>query len=228
MNSSKSNRAIVFDAVGTLIYARPTVAEVYHQIASQVGWSGTLVDIKERFAIAFAARACSTARGHETNEREQQLRWREIVGCVFSPMANDTVDRIFEQLWKHFAQPSSWEVYPDAAAAVELCERHGIPWYIGSNFDSRLQQVVAGHLLLSRAERVFCSSEVGFDKPAIEFFRCLERDLSLPPEQLTMIGDDWRLDVQAARLGGWKGLWIDRSDPSQQVDALLIAEVQTK
>ncbi len=221
MNSCKSKRTIVFDAVGTLIYARPTVAEVYAQIASQFGWSGTLIDLKERFAVAFAARSSSAAPTHETSEHEQELRWREIVGCVFAQLASDRVDLIFAQLWQHFAQPSSWAIYPDAVAAIEICDMQGIPWCIGSNFDSRLERVVAGHVLLNRAQRVFCSSEIGFDKPAIEFFRCLERDLSLPPDQLTMIGDNWQLDVQAARLAGWNGLWIDRSDPRQQLDDLL-------
>lgn len=221
MSFSKSPPTIVFDAVGTLIFARPTVADVYHKVATQFGWTGSVVELKQRFTEAFALAATSPVPHHTTNESEQKSRWRKLVGSVFAGVAYETVDAIFAQLWQHFAQSESWEIYPDAAAAIRLCDQRGIPWCIGSNFDARLQRVVAGHALLKGAHRVFCSSQVGFDKPATEFFRHIEQELEIESQQLVMIGDDLLLDVQAAKSAGWTGVWIDRTDAAQQLDTLI-------
>ncbi len=222
MSSCSQPPTIVFDAVGTLIYARPAVADVYHQYASRCGWTGTVAQIKERFAIVFSATSSSSAPHFATNEGEQKLRWRSIVGRVFEHLPSETVDAIFSRLWDHFAEPQAWEIYPDALAALDLCEKQGIAWCIGSNFDARLLRVVAGHSQLKVASRIFCSSQVGFDKPSTQFFRHIECELSLDPSRLIMIGDDQRLDVQAAHAAGWTGRWIDRTDPSQQLHQLIL------
>ncbi len=153
-----------------------------------------------------------------TNESLQRMRWRALVGKVFAELSAPQVDSIFERLWVHFAQPSSWEIFPDALHAIELCKERGVPWCIGSNFDARLHQVVAGHPQLANCQRVFCSSEVGFDKPGVEFFSAIEKSLGLGSNQLIMVGDDARLDAEAAEQAGWIGLWLNRDVGKTQVD----------
>jgi HAD superfamily hydrolase (TIGR01549 family) len=141
-----------------------------------------------------------------------------LVGKVFRELSTEQVDSIFKLLWAHFAQSASWEVFPDAFHAIELCNERGVPWCIASNFDARLHQVVAGHLQLASCQRVFCSSQVGFDKPATEFFVELEKSLQLDSRQLIMVGDDAHLDAAAAEKAGWIGLWLNRNRVKQQVD----------
>jgi putative hydrolase of the HAD superfamily len=211
ISSLNSEVSVVFDAVGTLIFARPTVAEAYFDAASRFGWTGRHADIESRFRSSF-----SSMSGREldfaTDESLQRLRWRELVGKVFAELETNRVDAIFEHLWDHFAQPTAWEVFPDALDAIELCNERGVPWCIGSNFDARLHQVVAGHSSLATCQRVFCSSQVGFDKPAVEFFREIETSLGVASHQMIMVGDDARLDAWAAEQAGWIGLWLNR-DP---------------
>lgn len=185
--------------------------------ASRFGWLGSLADIETRFRASF-----SSMSGREldctTNESLQRVRWRELVGRVFLELDSAQVDSIFEQLWDHFAQPTSWEIFPDALAAIELCNERGVPWCIGSNFDARLHQVVAGHTMLSNCQRVFCSSEVGFDKPATQFFGEIEKSLGRGGSELIMVGDDARLDATAAEQAGWIGLWLNRHPGNTSVD----------
>ena len=212
-----SQFTIVFDAVGTLIFARPTVAEVYLDAAGRFGWSGELADIECRFRASFSS---ISGRGLDftTNESLQRVRWRELVGTVFHELPAVQVDSIFECLWAHFALPNAWEIFPDALQAIELCNERGVPWCIGSNFDARLHQVVAGLSPLAGCQRVFCSSEVGFDKPAGEFFSRVETSLGLSSHQLIMVGDDARLDAVAAEQAGWIGLWLNRHLLKSSVD----------
>ncbi len=204
---------LVFDAVGTLIKASPTVAEAYLATALQFGWRGSLADIDSRFRAAFTSQS-GRAHDPQTNEELQRIRWREVVGNVFHELPVRQVDGIFDALWTHFAQPSSWEIFPDALIAIELCNKRHIAWCIGSNFDARLHQVLAGHPELARCHRVFCSSEVGFDKPAVGFFQSIEQSLKLTSSQLIMIGDDRELDAVAAEEAGWIGLHLNRQPES--------------
>jgi hypothetical protein len=71
----KARCTIVFDAVGTLIFARPTVAEVYLDAAGRFGWSGSLADIEERFCSAFSSMS-GRDLDFTTNEALQRVRWR--------------------------------------------------------------------------------------------------------------------------------------------------------
>lgn len=214
ISSHNSAFTVVFDAVGTLIYAQPTVAEAYQAAAASCGWTGNLADIESRFRSSFAS-VSGRAHDLETNEALQRIRWRELVGKVFHELPATQVDDIFETLWIHFAQPSSWAIYPDAIAAIKLCDDRHVPWCIGSNFDARLHQVLAGHPEFSSCHRVFCSSEVGFDKPAANFFHGIEDRLGRSASQLIMIGDDPDLDAAAAEQAGWIGLHLNRSASAQ-------------
>jgi putative hydrolase of the HAD superfamily len=65
---------------------------------------------------------------------------------------------------------------------------------------------------------VFCSSEVGFDKPAAEFFGVIEKSLTLASNQLIMVGDDSHLDAAAAEKVGWIGLWLNRNPGKSSLD----------
>ena len=193
------------------------MAEVYLDAANRFGWTGSLADIESRFRSSFSS---LSGRGLDlaTNEPLQRIRWRELVTKVFAELDTHQVDLIFEHLWEHFAQPTSWEVFPDALDIISMCNERGVAWCIGSNFDARLHQVVAGHSSLANCQRVFCSSEVGFDKPAVEFFQEIEKALGVPSHQLIMVGDDARLDASAAEQAGWIGLWLNRDPAKASID----------
>jgi putative hydrolase of the HAD superfamily len=208
-------KSIVFDAVGTLIYAKPSVAEVYQTIAKPFGWNGSMIEIQGRFATAFSQGDDCADRA--TSDMDQHNRWRTIVGRVFKEINSSVVDSIFRQLWLHFADPRAWELYPDASQVIDFCHHHNIPWYIASNFDSRLLQVIAGHSPLSLARRTYCSSLIGFEKPSRHFFDHIREQLNQPADELLMIGDDRKLDYLGAKNAGWHGLWLDREDAPKYI-----------
>ncbi len=101
ISSPKPTFTIVFDAVGTLIRAVPSVAEAYLDAARHFGWDGDLSEIDQRFQGSFAS---LSGRQHDwqTNEALQRKRWRQLVGRVFHELPSSKVDGIFEQLWIHF------------------------------------------------------------------------------------------------------------------------------
>src|SRR5262245_37312432 len=97
-------RWILFDAVGTLIFPDPPVAEAYFAAAARFGSQLSLAEIQKRFPIALEK---GFAGRRETNESLELRRWRSIVGEVLSDIPVH-VDAVFEQLWQHFAEARHW------------------------------------------------------------------------------------------------------------------------
>jgi putative hydrolase of the HAD superfamily len=199
---SEAPRGIVFDAVGTLFYADPPVAEVYASVAGRFGVAIDALHARQRFKIALATIG-STGPLSDAVER---LRWVERVRFVFAeslPESDSTLfDELFEALWNRFAQPGAWRLYDDVEEALDLACRRGFRLAVGSNFDSRLHAVVEG-LLPGRFDEVAPATALGAAKPDLRFFRGVEAKLGLRPSELTMIGDEVRDDAAGATVAGW-------------------------
>ena len=100
-------RCILFDAVGTLIYADPPVSAVYAKAASDFGIPLDEELVRRRFADAFVANHCQNDNSQEyrTSQMREVDRWRWIVASVFRELA--PCEPLFQSLWDHFAWPSS-------------------------------------------------------------------------------------------------------------------------
>jgi putative hydrolase of the HAD superfamily len=209
-------RWIVFDAVGTLIFPDPPVAEVYFAAGLCCGSRLTADEIRSRFRAALAA-AYSSCR--PTSEPLERMRWQQIVSTVFDDVP-DSHGELFEQLWQHFADPQYWRLFDDVAPVLSQLHRRGHRLGIASNFDGRLRHIVAGHPPLAACQPIFVSSEVGFTKPDPRFFATVTRQLAAEPAEILLIGDDETADVTAARAAGWQARLLCRNKSTPPAGAL--------
>jgi putative hydrolase of the HAD superfamily len=206
---------ILFDAVGTLIYPDPPVAEAYHTVGQKFGSQLAVDEIRGRFRAALAA---NQACGEATNEARERDRWRTIVRRVINDVTEGG-EALFESLWQHFAQSQHWQTFDDATALTDLRAR-GYRIGIASNFDDRLLRIAAAFPALTICEAVFVSSNVGFTKPDRRFFRAIEVHLGVNSSQIALVGDDEISDVQGATEAGWKAVRLDRSGSIQSPDTI--------
>jgi putative hydrolase of the HAD superfamily len=203
-------RAVFFDAVGTLIHPEPPAALVYAQVASRFGSVRTAAEIGPRFRAAFARQeARDAARGWRVDEAHERQRWREIVAEVLDDATDP--DGCFETLWEHFSRPESWRCPPEAAATLAALAQRGYLLGLASNYDSRLHRVVAGRPELAAIEPVVISSEVGWRKPAGEFYAAVRQAAGLKIKEILYVGDNVANDYEGARAAG---LWAILFDPA--------------
>lgn len=215
------SRWIVFDAVGTLITPAPGVAEAYAEAGRRHGTRLSADEIGGRFRTAYAEsdRTCFPPdRRGRTSEAEEIARWRWIVAQVLPDVADR--EACFRELWEHFARPDSWRVCPDAAETLPRLVERGCRLALASNFDSRLHALCAGEPALSGIALRCISTELGWRKPAPEFYAALAAACAAAPSELLMIGDDWECDVAAARRAGLQALQIDRRAAVPTADVL--------
>lgn len=198
-------KVVVFDVVGTLVEPWPRVSRAYAEAGRRHGVELVEDVIAARFAAAWrrqeeidaaATPAFATSRGREIE------RWRGIVEDVFERLPESGA--IFADLWEHFARPEAWRTLPEGMHLVEDVKRAGGEVALASNFDERLFRIAGVVEPLTLADHVFASSELGWRKPAPEFFRAVEQRLGRRPEELVLVGDDPVLDIAAARNAGWE------------------------
>jgi putative hydrolase of the HAD superfamily len=205
----QSISTVVFDAVGTLIFPEPAVAAVYTAVGRRFGSKLAEAEVGRRFRDVFAAvesrdRVC----GLTTSEAVENARWQEIVRRVLDDVAD--AESCFAELWRYFAEPSSWSVFPEVPATlVELAAR-GVRLAIASNFDARLVEIVRQSTAICLCQPVLVSSQVGYRKPHRQFFEAVRGALRVDPGSLLYVGDDPENDIAAARSAGFHTLLVRR------------------
>jgi putative hydrolase of the HAD superfamily len=80
---------------------------------------------------------------------------------------------------------------------------------LASNFDGRLRAVAAGLPELAPIGPIIVSAEVGWRKPAAEFFAAVERAFSWAASEVLLVGDDMDNDYVGATAAGLRAVLLD-------------------
>lgn len=219
----ESCRWVAFDAVGTLIRAEPSVAEVYHRIGRQHGSELSLAEVDLRFRESFRLRIQSGS--DQTTEPGEIAFWRQVVTDVLADVSDQ--ETCFVELHEWFARPSAWRCFDDVAPTLASLRKRGVQIAIASNFDSRLHPVCDGMPELAEITTRVVSSEVGWRKPHEGFYREMVDACGGDPSGIVMVGDDRENDVLGASHAGVRAILLDRScsDASNTTDACVISSL---
>jgi putative hydrolase of the HAD superfamily len=89
----------------------------------------------------------------------------------------------------------------------------------GASETQRLKIVNASLDAVFEPEDIFVSGEVGYDKPAKEYYSFILNKLNSPPHQLMMVGDDPVNDIVGAAACGIQTCWVSqgRQYPSKLI-----------
>lgn len=196
---------IAFDAVGTLIYPDPPVAEIYARIGRKYGSQFTKDEIRIRFPAIFRLNIMSPA----SSEEGERKRWRRIVQAVLA--LTEDVELCFEELFAHFGRAESWRCFPDVAETLRELSMRGYDLVVASNFDRRLHAICGGHAELSHFSTRVISSEVGTSKPEPRFIQALFEQTGYQRHEVLMVGDDWTNDISGPLEVGMPAVFLDRS-----------------
>jgi putative hydrolase of the HAD superfamily len=201
-------RVVFFDAVGTLIHPDPPAPAVYAAVGRRFGSRLDDSTIAARFRAAFRRQEeADRASGLRTDEERELARWRAIVGEVLDDVSD--AEACFQELYAHFARADAWRCEPRAAEALATLSARGHVLGIASNFDYRLRGLVEHVPPLRPVRHVVISSEIGWRKPAGEFFAETCRQAGAEAEQILYVGDDVVNDYEGASKAGLQSLLLD-------------------
>jgi putative hydrolase of the HAD superfamily len=200
---------IAFDAVGTLIVPDPPVARVYWRVGHAHGSNLSETHVGERFRRVFSqlesaeiGTAADWTRTDrlQTSEEHERARWRRVVADVLHDVHQP--EACFSALYEHFARSGSWKCFPDVPDALGKLRRAGYRLALASNFDRRLEGLHRDLPGLAAIEDCVISTELGYRKPSLHFFRGLCARLSCPAGEVLLVGDDRVNDVRGGRAAG--------------------------
>jgi len=205
-------RAVLFDAVGTLLRLREPVGQTYSRLARAQGVDLPAWRLEDAFGRVLAAAPAMAFPGAPP-ERVPALErawWRSRVRETFRATDQSArfadFDACFDSLFAHYATRAAWQPAPGVRRALGLLRSAGLRLAVASNFDHRLASILQALDLLDFFEILWGPAQAGTAKPSAAFFRGLVERLGLPPEAVVHVGDHPEQDLAAARGAGLRVL----------------------
>ena len=198
--SRRPVRALFFDVGGTLLHPFPSVGAVYASVANRHGIATTAEAMERAFRQSWAA----LGRTGLTVSRKEW--WREV---VFASLGQQN-EACFEELYRAFARPEAWRVFPDVEATLQAAQARGLQIGIISNWDERLRPLLGAVGLARYFKTMTISCEVGVEKPDAEIFLAALRAAGVTASETVHIGDSYDHDVRGAEAVGMTAILVDR------------------
>jgi putative hydrolase of the HAD superfamily len=198
-------QAVTLDVGGTLIEPFPSVGAVYAQAAREHGFECCAETLTRQFGNAWISR--------DRFEYSRQ-EWFEIVQDSFRGFAQVT-DELFSTVYNRFTRAAAWRLFEDVRPALTQIRARGIKIAVISNWDDRLEPLLADLGILHFFDHISVSGKLGRHKPDIEIFRHSIRALGIAPMAALHVGDSFREDVQGAQTAGMRAVRIRRNTPAQ-------------
>ncbi|KAJ1491033.1 hypothetical protein T484DRAFT_1934121 [Baffinella frigidus] len=162
-------KAVLFDSTGTLMGLAEKPGATYSRIAKSHGVAcpaPTELDARFREVIGSKDPVVYAGAGSADAEARELAWWREVVGSVFGDAASDPgFDGCFAELFTHYGRGEAWTLYPEALATIAALKRAG--WTVGvlSNFDSRLEGILADLEITQETDFLVLPRDTGVIKP---------------------------------------------------------------
>ncbi|KAL6987274.1 hypothetical protein U1Q18_013024 [Sarracenia purpurea var. burkii] len=191
-----THKALLVDAVGTLVVPSQPMAQIYRQIGEKYGVEYSEDEILKRYRIAYEQ---PWGRSRLRYVNDGRPFWQYIVSS--STGCSDC--QYFEELYNYYTTEKAWHICdPDAENVFQSLRNAGVKLAVVSNFDTRLRPLLralnCGHWF----DVVAVSAEVAAEKPNPTIFLKACELLGVKPEDAVHVGDDRRNDIWGARDAG--------------------------
>lgn len=201
-------RAVLFDAVGTLIELREPVGTTYAREAVAFGVDLPAWRVDDAFRRVHARARPMTFPG-EPRERVAALErrwWQDVVRSTF--LATDGTarfrdfDAYFERLWRWYAGADAWRLRAGASPVLRAIRAAGAATAVASNFDQRLPHLLELLGIATFLDLVWTPADCGVQKPEPAFFRGALGALGVSAAEAAYVGDHPEEDLEGARRAG--------------------------
>jgi putative hydrolase of the HAD superfamily len=206
-------RAVLFDALGTLVELAPPAPRLQAELEARFGVRPT-----EEEAQAAMAAEIRFYRRHldEGRDRDSLAALRAQCAAALRsalppaaqarlPPPAELVDALLASL--HFAP------FSDVVPALEAYRARGLRLLVVSNWDVSLHEVLANVGLSPLLDGILTAAEAGVPKPAPGIFRQALRLAGVTPAEAIHVGDSVEEDVAGARAAGIEPVLLDREIP---------------
>ncbi|KAJ3683825.1 hypothetical protein LUZ60_014052 [Juncus effusus] len=200
-----THRALLVDAVGTLLVPAQPMAQIYREIGEKYGVVCSEEEILYRYRLAYE-QPWGKSRLRYVNDGRPF--WQHIVSS--STGCSDS--QYFEELYNYYTTEKAWQLLdPEAEKVFKALRKAGVKTAVVSNFDTRLRPVLSALNCDHWFDAIAVSAEVEAEKPNPTIFLKACDLVGVKPEEAVHVGDDRRNDIWGARDAGCDA-WLWGSD----------------
>lgn len=213
---------LTWDVKGTLLCVRRSVGELYSSEAKLHGLQLEARALDRSFQAALQMQDKQFPNYGRGRGLTSQQWWVDVVKktfCFCGVSDEQVLSPLAEKLYHQFCSAANWEVYGDVQNTLDHCRKIGVSMAVISNFDRRLEQILANCNLRQYFQFVMTSEDAGIAKPDQRIFRAALNLAQVEPRQVMHIGDDIRMDYLAARAVGMESYLICRGQEEEPCGA---------
>jgi putative hydrolase of the HAD superfamily len=191
-------RAVLLDALGTLVGLAPPAPLLREQLAAR----GCMVTEAQAAAAMRAEMACYRAEHHRAADAAGLAAVRADCTAVLDAALPEHA-RGLPDLETALLQSLRFSAFPEVAGVLAELRARGLRLVVCSNWDVSLHDVLHATGLRPLLDGVVTSAEAGVAKPAGAIFAAaLQAAGGIDPGQALHAGDDLEADVAGARASG--------------------------
>jgi putative hydrolase of the HAD superfamily len=215
--AAQRNRAILLDALGTLLTFEPPAPHLRAELRSRLG-----VDVGGRPAAAAIRAEIAYYRAHLHEGRDaaavDDLRRRcaEAMRPALPEPAAGAPGAVLEAA---LLAALRFRAYSDAAPALRELRAAGLRLVVLSNWDASLHERLAETGLAPLVDGALASAELGAAKPAPAAFAAALAVAGAHARDAWHVGDSVEADVQGARAAGLRAVLIARDGAPEAAPA---------
>jgi len=213
--------AVFLDAGNTLIYPDPPVGLVYSEHAAAHGLRLPPEEMERSFRRCWRELVQRTHASPEDYlqppDPDGRKWWRRLVDMMLREVGEvRDPNALFEELYSFYGTGEAWGIFPDVKPALARLSQRDLHVGLISNWDSRLETVLADLHLKDSFRSLTISSYVGYMKPDSRIFRAALESAGGPaPADCLHVGDSLTEDVEGARSAGVFPVLLDRKGKAQ-------------
>jgi putative hydrolase of the HAD superfamily len=202
---------VIFDLDGTL-FDHPAAAE--RAVRAWLPAFGVPESELSRLVSAWLEveeRHFAAVRSLEVSFQEiRRRRLRDFLPLLGCPVVEPDLDEVFAAYLALYE--ANWQAYPDAVHALRGICGAGFATAVLTNGDQAQQEAKLEAIgLRDLCGPVFASRALGVGKPDARAYQVVLDVLGVLAEDAVMVGDNYDLDVLAARAAGLAAIHLDRT-----------------
>lgn len=151
---------------------------------------------------------------------QRRRRLRDVLPLLGEPVGDDDeLDHLFTSYLS--AYECAWQPYPEVVECLTTLHQHGQRLAVLSNgSDEQQRRKLAAIGVADYFPCVLTAESLGVGKPNREAFDQTAQALGVPAGECLNVGDDYDLDVVAARAAGWRAIHLDRTGQHREDAAI--------
>jgi putative hydrolase of the HAD superfamily len=216
--------AVFFDVGNTLLYPYPSVGHVCEEILRASGRIHALDEIEDHLVLVdeYYEDRYRTDDTFWTNDERVADVWNGMYLLLCRKLGIPELQAapLARAVYDAFGEVGRWRAYDDVMPAFRRLREKGFQVGIISNWDARLEGILAGLGIGGLVDTVISSAVVGIQKPDPRIFELACARLGADPARCAHVGDHYYADVVGARAVGMLPVLIDRHDAGLAADGV--------